>query len=89
MIEINLLPQPKKPDRDFQRILNPLITYLIDLSYDHATKTSDEAEILWGKAWAALLFLRKEILNPGFSPADEMCKKILLENKSLDELLDQ
>ncbi len=50
MIEINLLPQPKRPDKDLQRVLNPSVAYLIDIAYEHAKLAKTEEDLLvWGR----------------------------------------
>ena len=78
MIEINLLPEPKKPDKDLQRVLNPLITYLIETSHEHAKLAKSEEDLLlWGKTWAGLLCLRQELIPLGFQVT--VSKKLVID----------
>jgi hypothetical protein len=84
MIEINLLPKPKKPDKDLQRILNPLITYLIETSHEHAKLAKNEEDLLlWGKTWAGLLCLRQELIPLGFGQTGTS-KKLVVEGSIED-----
>lgn len=85
MIQINLRPARPLPNKALQDLLLPSVTYLLNETYLRACEADDDDLIKWGRAWACLLFLRQELLWPGYSPGDHFAQNLM--SGDLDTLI--